>query len=245
MKKTLAIMVGLLMVGLVFAAAQDQTATKSQEKAQIKTGLKAEGKTQQNKVQTKAEFRHRNRIAFIDENGDGINDLAKDHDGDGIPNGQDPDWTRPLDGSGYKEQYKKGVPEEALAADAKAGNAYQLARDDDGDGIPNGQDPDWVRPLDGSGYKDQHKIGVAEEALAADAKAGNAYQLARDDDGDGIPNGQDPDWVKPQDGSGYKDQHKIGKGSFRTGLTAAGRATGAGVCDGTGPKGTAQRKGRR
>jgi hypothetical protein len=29
---------------------------------------------------------------FIDEDGDGYNDNAPDHDGDGIPNGLDPDW---------------------------------------------------------------------------------------------------------------------------------------------------------
>jgi Tfp pilus assembly protein PilO len=66
MKKMVALMVGVLVLGLAFAAAQDQTETKSQEKAQIKTGLKAAGETQQNKVQAKSEFRHRNRIAFVD-----------------------------------------------------------------------------------------------------------------------------------------------------------------------------------
>ncbi len=39
---------------------------------------------------------------FVDENGDGYNDNAPDHDGDGIPNGRDADWTRPSDGSGQK-----------------------------------------------------------------------------------------------------------------------------------------------
>jgi len=39
---------------------------------------------------------------FIDENGDGINDNFRDHDGDGIPNFEDPDWVRPKDGTGYK-----------------------------------------------------------------------------------------------------------------------------------------------
>jgi hypothetical protein len=37
---------------------------------------------------------------FVDENGDGICDQFQDHDGDGIPNGQDPDWDRPEDGNG-------------------------------------------------------------------------------------------------------------------------------------------------
>ena len=43
---------------------------------------------------------------FIDENGDGFNDLAPDADGDGIPNGLDPDYVRPQDGTG--NQYKWG-----------------------------------------------------------------------------------------------------------------------------------------
>ncbi len=37
---------------------------------------------------------------FIDEDGDGFNDLAPDADGDGIPNGLDPDYVKPEDGSG-------------------------------------------------------------------------------------------------------------------------------------------------
>jgi hypothetical protein len=31
---------------------------------------------------------------FVDEDGDGYNDNAPDHDGDGIPNGLDPDWQK-------------------------------------------------------------------------------------------------------------------------------------------------------
>ena len=43
------------------------------------------------------------RRGFVDENGDGINDLAPDHDGDGVPNGQDPDWVKnKRDGTGYQ-----------------------------------------------------------------------------------------------------------------------------------------------
>jgi len=34
-------------------------------------------------------------MGFIDANGDGINDLIQDSDGDGVPNRKDPDWTRP------------------------------------------------------------------------------------------------------------------------------------------------------
>ena len=160
MKKVLALAVGILLVGLAFAVAQEKTQEQAQAKAQVKAQLKA-----QNKVQTKAAFRYRNEIRFVDKNGDGINDLARDADGDGIPNGQDSDWTRPLDGTGYKGQNRVGRP--------------------DGTEMTQGQ------------------------------KAGKVTKS------------------------------NFGKGSFRTGMTAAGRTTGTGVCDGTGPKGSAQRKGRR
>jgi hypothetical protein len=45
------------------------------------------------------------RYGFVDENGDGINDLTRDADNDGIPNCQDPDWVRPQDGSGYANRH--------------------------------------------------------------------------------------------------------------------------------------------
>ena len=201
MKKMVALTVGFLVLGFAFAAAQEQTQTQTQEKAQVQAQLKAQTKAQA-KVRTKSEFRLRNGTAFVDENGDGINDLARDADGDGIPNCQDPDWSRPLDGSGYKAQAGKGAGMGTSAAGTAAGSGNQFARDDDGDGIPNGQDADWTKPLDGSGYKAQSKMGQGQ-------KAG------------------------------------FGKGSFRTGVTSAARTSGTGVCDGTGPKGNAQRKGRR
>ncbi|MDW7761210.1 MAG: hypothetical protein SCM96_11315 [Acidobacteriota bacterium] len=58
--------------------------------------------------QTKAQSRHQVRNMFIDQNGDGINDFIRDHDNDGIPNCQDPDWNRPEDGTGYQNRHMKG-----------------------------------------------------------------------------------------------------------------------------------------
>lgn len=58
----------------------------------------------QNAVQERVSSRFQMRTLFIDENGDGICDLARDHDNDGIPNCQDPNWTRPEDGTGYKNR---------------------------------------------------------------------------------------------------------------------------------------------
>lgn len=55
---------------------------------------------------------------FVDKNGDGYNDNAPDHDGDGIPNGLDKDWLKlnkeqrrrhrfiDLDGDGINDNLK-------------------------------------------------------------------------------------------------------------------------------------------
>lgn len=124
---------------------------------------------------------------FIDENGDGYNDLAPDHDGDGIPNGQDPDYVKPEDGSGNKMNGKKW------------GNGGGAFIDEDGDGICDN---------------------------------------FQDADGDGIPNCEDPDWVKPEDGSGNQFGRKGQKGNGR-GAWNNGERPGTGECDGTGPQGSA------
>jgi len=56
---------------------------------------------------------------FIDADGDGFNDNAPDHDGDGIPNGLDPDWQRQkdqpfvdLDGDGINDNLMQGTAEQ-------------------------------------------------------------------------------------------------------------------------------------
>ncbi len=48
-------------------------------------------------------------VGFVDLNGDGINDNAPDADGDGIPNGQDPDYVRAQDGTGSRNGAKAGT----------------------------------------------------------------------------------------------------------------------------------------
>jgi hypothetical protein len=124
-----------------------------------------------------------NKVAgFVDANGDGYNDNAPDHDGDGIPNGLDPDY-KPLN--------------------PDRGKRFGFV-DEDGDGI------------------------------------NDRFQ---DADGDGVPNCQDPDWVRPQDGTGNKFGRKAGNrmGQKGAGFKGVGNAgNGTGECDGTGPKGTAR-----
>ena len=43
---------------------------------------------------------------FIDEDGDGYNDNAPDHDNDGIPNGLDPDWQKEKGQEGNKKRWR-------------------------------------------------------------------------------------------------------------------------------------------
>ena len=80
---------------------------------------------------------------FIDADGDGYNDNAPDADGDGIPNGQDPDYVRPENAPGQMRGHG--------FVDADGDGFNDNASDLDGDGIPNGRDADYVRPGDGSG----------------------------------------------------------------------------------------------
>jgi hypothetical protein len=145
---------------------------------------------------------------FVDLNGDGINDNAPDHDGDGIPNGQDPDYIRlstnskgfvDLDGDGINDNFQ----------------------DADGDGIPNGQDPDYA---------------------GAKTRSGKGSRGFVDMDGDGINDNM---------GSGLRSNRGKGRGGFGNGTglapadgTGLGQGATSGSCDLTGPKGQGRRGGR-
>jgi hypothetical protein len=90
------------------------------------------------RVQTKAQPQVRERARFMDQNGDGINDFQRDHDGDGIPNCQDPDWTRPEDGTGSKNRFAQNGPQNQT---------------DNRKGFQGGQD--WSRSSFRNGFKGQ------------------------------------------------------------------------------------------
>ena len=47
----------------------------------------------QDSTKTKTQDNKQNQL-FVDEDGDGYNDNAPDHDNDGIPNSLDPDWIK-------------------------------------------------------------------------------------------------------------------------------------------------------
>ena len=79
----IALVVGLTLVNFSFA--QDSTKVKQQKRLRPQ-------------IQDPSGIQH--GPGFVDKNGDGYNDNAPDHDGDGIPNGLDPDYTGPKNRSG-------------------------------------------------------------------------------------------------------------------------------------------------
>jgi len=97
-KLTAAIGIALLLgAGLGLAQEKAEGKSRAENRNQIRDRLEDPKGTPE-----RTETRTLRRIRFMDENGDGINDLGRDHDGDGIPNGQDPDWVAPKDGTGYQ-----------------------------------------------------------------------------------------------------------------------------------------------
>ena len=76
---------------------------------------------------------------FIDEDGDGFNDLAPDADGDGIPNGMDEDYVKPEDGTG--NMYRRGQAVEM------GGKEFGFAK---GEGLSQGAGQGYG-PGDGTG----------------------------------------------------------------------------------------------
>jgi hypothetical protein len=79
--------------------------------------------------------------------------------------------------------------------------------DTDGDGIPNCQDPDFIRPGDGTG----RKLGKL-----------HMWKGSKTDGGYGPGDGSGNSGIGPRDGTGF----------------GTGAGLGSGNCDGTGPKGS-------
>jgi hypothetical protein len=127
---------------------------RTEKQVQSRQGL-SKGVTAQNELQ------HGNR--FEDKNGDGFNDNAPDHDGDGIPNGQDSDYNGAKNRAGHG---KGGF------IDENGDGINDNGEDWDGDGIPNGQDPDFTRPQDGSGEKNQFGKGKQNQTGSGKKGAG-------------------------------------------------------------------------
>jgi len=99
MKRRNALIFTTVLTFVIFVAGNlyAQSGQQNQNQNQIKTKVQVQD---YNQYQNRLHHRH-----FIDLNNDGYNDNAPDADGDGIPNGQDPDYVRPLNGKGSMFMY--------------------------------------------------------------------------------------------------------------------------------------------
>jgi hypothetical protein len=82
---------------------------------------------------------------FVDKDGDGYNDNAPDHDGDGVPNCLDPDWwkLKKEKGKGKKLRFVDldgdGINDNLQSSDQKKGENQKQMNDDGGSSIDSKQ----------------------------------------------------------------------------------------------------------
>ena len=142
MKTNLLLTVLVLMVGLMATASLAQDEGEGAEKPDNEPG-KGHGVCQ-----------------FVDEDGDGFNDLAPDADGDGIPNGLDPDYVKPEDGTGL--QYKWGESDELFGHFGEGEASGDMVMNQYGPGDGTGE---AVGPNDGTGFGPGEGIGDGNEEV--------------------------------------------------------------------------------
>jgi hypothetical protein len=95
---------------------------------------------------------------FVDEDGDGFNDLAPDADGDGIPNGLDPDYVPAADGTGAGHQYGQVSQLDNLSKSmSQFKGLFKGAGYGPGDGTGTGSGP-----ADGTGFGPGDGTGTGE-----------------------------------------------------------------------------------
>lgn len=113
----------LLIIGIICALFISLSAGYAQDTLKVSAP-----KQQKHQHKNQNKWKANGGRGFVDANGDGYNDNAPDDDGDGIPNGLDPDFQR---GQGFVDLDGDGIND--------------LLMDDDGDGIPNGKDADFLK----------------------------------------------------------------------------------------------------
>ncbi len=97
---------------------------------------------------------------FIDKNGDGYNDQAPDHDGDGIPNGLDGDYSGPKNRSGRSGQPFVDLNGDGINDNNTSGKGNRGGKGKGGFGPGDGTGNRGIGPRDGSGLG--AKTGVCD-----------------------------------------------------------------------------------
>lgn len=139
----------LMFFALLFVSfslfAQEKPDDQEKNKAQNKTKIEEKNKVQeQNKLKEASKLKEKNQVkqfdqnqegekpinkngnepkkhglGFVDEDGDGFNDNAPDDDGDGIPNGLDPDYMGGQNRKGFIDLDGDGINDNARRGKAK------------------------------------------------------------------------------------------------------------------------------
>jgi hypothetical protein len=97
----------------------------------------------------------------------------------------------------------------------------------------------WTRPTSYSQDAGKQQ-GKATTQVQQQGKQQGQTVGGFDSDGDGIPNCQDPDYTRPQDGTGKQlgRMHRGGSGNANSqGCCGMGKGMGMGPRDGSGPRG--------
>jgi hypothetical protein len=148
----------------IIAGAFGQEVKSDDPSKNRKTEIEQISLKDQNQNQGDTRNREQNRVIhgpnFIDNNLDGYNDNAPDHDKDGIPNGQDSDYTRA--GKGGQTGNFVDIDGDGIADNAgqSTGKGYRKGRNNKGRyGPTDGTDNQVVRPKDGSGFGPGAKSG--------------------------------------------------------------------------------------
>ena len=140
-----------------------QDINKIQNKEQVKSQSAQNEQVQlkdKNQNQGTAQNQEQNKVIhgahFVDENGDGMDDKAPDHDNDGIPNGQDPDYQ----GAGKGKNKQNFVDNDGDGiADNSRGQMKGKAKGQAGYGPGDGTGNKSVHPQDGTGHGRGAKSG--------------------------------------------------------------------------------------
>jgi len=141
---TTVLALSLVLISSGWAQEKSESKTQTQVKAQEKVQKK-------NTVQTSQQAKIIHGPYFIDKNGDGYNDNAPDHDGDGIPNGLDPDYQGA--GKGMRKQQFVDTDGDGIADNVGLGRGFgKRGNRRGGYGPANGTGNQGVRPQNGTGY---------------------------------------------------------------------------------------------
>ncbi len=134
----------LISMIIIFSGVHNVRAQDSLKHAGKKENVKADHKDMSHKM------------PFVDADGDGYNDNAPDDDGDGIPNGLDPDYVKEKHKKGFRDMNGDGIDDRLQPEMNRHGKGRMSGAGRHG--RPEGKGIDGQN-MDGDGHKKGHGKG--------------------------------------------------------------------------------------